>query len=130
MAVDRPTSTPPPPTLPCSRRPSVTAATTSRTPPAGQGVANPIAQILSAALLLRHSLGLHAEAGAVEAAVDAVLAAGLRTRDLKGRYGGGAAAGEGVRIVGTVEMGAAVAEAIAKAAAAAGGKTGGGAQQQ
>lgn len=56
---------------------------------AGQGIANPIAAILSAALLLRHSLGLHREAGAVEAAVSAVLDAGagdarLRPRDLGG----------------------------------------------
>ena len=51
---------------------------------AGKGVANPIAQILSAALLLRFGLGLEAEARAVEEAVDAALAAGLRTGDLKG----------------------------------------------
>ena len=49
---------------------------------AGQGVANPIGAILSAALMLRHSLGMEAEAAAVEAAVDAVLSAGYRTRDL------------------------------------------------
>ena len=49
---------------------------------AGQGIANPVGAILSAALLLRHSLGLEAEAQAVENAVDAVLAAGYRTADL------------------------------------------------
>jgi len=49
---------------------------------AGQGVANPIGTILSAALMLRYSLVMETEAGAVEAAVDAVLAAGHRTRDL------------------------------------------------
>ncbi|MFM7174958.1 MAG: isocitrate/isopropylmalate family dehydrogenase, partial [Caldilinea sp.] len=49
---------------------------------AGKGVANPLATILSAAMLLRHSLGLEAEAQAVEAAVDAVLAAGIRTGDI------------------------------------------------
>ena len=54
---------------------------------AGQGVANPLAAILSAAMLLRHSLALEAEAQAVEAAVSAVLDAGHRTADL-------AAAGE------------------------------------
>jgi len=49
---------------------------------AGQGIANPLATILSCALLLRWSLGLSAEADAVEAAVDAVLAAGYRCRDI------------------------------------------------
>jgi 3-isopropylmalate dehydrogenase len=49
---------------------------------AGKGVANPLATILSTAMLLRHSLGLEAEAQAVEAAVDAVLAAGIRTGDI------------------------------------------------
>ncbi|NLX10890.1 MAG: 3-isopropylmalate dehydrogenase [Chloroflexi bacterium] len=49
---------------------------------AGQGIANPIATILSAALLLRHSLQLEAEAAAVEAAVEAALASGARTADL------------------------------------------------
>jgi 3-isopropylmalate dehydrogenase len=49
---------------------------------AGQGRANPLAAILSAALLLRHSCGLEREATAVESAVGAVLAAGHRTEDL------------------------------------------------
>jgi 3-isopropylmalate dehydrogenase len=49
---------------------------------AGQGIANPLATILSGALLLRWSLNLPAEADAVEAAVDAVLAAGYRCRDI------------------------------------------------
>ena len=49
---------------------------------AGQGIANPIGTILSVALLLRHSLGLHDEADAVERTVDRVLEAGVRTRDL------------------------------------------------
>jgi 3-isopropylmalate dehydrogenase len=49
---------------------------------AGQGIANPLAAILSAAMLLRHSLGLEAEARAVEDAVSAVLDAGHRTADL------------------------------------------------
>jgi 3-isopropylmalate dehydrogenase len=49
---------------------------------AGLGVANPIGAILSAAMLLRHSLGLAAEAEAIEAAVDRTLADGRRTRDL------------------------------------------------
>ncbi len=51
---------------------------------AGTGVANPVGAILSAALLLRHSLGLEAEAAAVEAAVDTVLRDGPHSRDLGG----------------------------------------------
>lgn len=49
---------------------------------AGQGKANPLAAILSAALLLRHSLGLAAEAAAVERAVEATIRAGYRTPDI------------------------------------------------
>lgn len=49
---------------------------------AGQGIANPLATILSVALLLRYSLGLNAEADAVEAAVNAVLDEGARTPDI------------------------------------------------
>ncbi|MBL0164032.1 MAG: 3-isopropylmalate dehydrogenase [Xanthomonadales bacterium] len=52
---------------------------------AGQGIANPIGAILSAALLLRHSLGLEAEARSLEAAVDAVLDSAELTRDLGGK---------------------------------------------
>ena len=51
---------------------------------AGQGIANPLAMILSAALLLRHGLGSEEAAAAVESAVDTALAAGLRTADLGG----------------------------------------------
>ena len=51
---------------------------------AGQGVANPLAMILSAALMLRHGLGREAEAARIESAVDRALDAGLRTRDLGG----------------------------------------------
>jgi 3-isopropylmalate dehydrogenase len=51
---------------------------------AGQGIANPLAMFLSVALLLRHGLGLEAEAAAVESSVDRALADGLRTRDLGG----------------------------------------------
>ena len=54
---------------------------------AGQGIANPLAMCLSVALLLRHGLGLEAEAAAVESAVDRALADGLRTRDLGGEAG-------------------------------------------
>jgi 3-isopropylmalate dehydrogenase len=51
---------------------------------AGTGAANPLAMILSAALMLRHGLGREAEAAAVESAVDRALADGLRTPDLGG----------------------------------------------
>jgi 3-isopropylmalate dehydrogenase len=53
---------------------------------AGRGIANPLGAILSAALLLRHSLNLEQEAAAIERAVDGALSAGLRTADL-GRPG-------------------------------------------
>jgi 3-isopropylmalate dehydrogenase len=58
---------------------------------AGQGIANPLAMFLSAAMLLRHGLGLASEATAVESAVESALAAGLRTPDLGGRDGTAAA---------------------------------------
>ena len=54
---------------------------------AGTGAANPLAMFLSAALMLRHGLGLEAEAAAIESAVERALAAGLRTRDLGGSAG-------------------------------------------
>lgn len=72
---------------------------------AGQGIANPIAQILSAALLLRFSLGLEKEAVAIENAVRKVIEEGLRTGDIY-------TAAEGTRKVGTREMGAAIAAAL------------------
>ncbi len=54
---------------------------------AGRGLANPIAMILSAAMLLRHSLGLTAEADRIEAAVAKALADGIRGGDLGGSAG-------------------------------------------
>jgi 3-isopropylmalate dehydrogenase len=51
---------------------------------AGKNIANPIAQILSAALLLHYSFGLQTEAQAIENAVSKALIAGLRTRDICG----------------------------------------------
>jgi len=51
---------------------------------AGEGVANPLAMLLSVALLLRHGLAWETEAAAVESAVDRALSDGLRTRDLGG----------------------------------------------
>ncbi len=49
---------------------------------AGRGIANPCAAIASAALLLRHSLGLKAEATAVERAIGSAIANGARTADI------------------------------------------------
>ncbi|MCK6580587.1 MAG: 3-isopropylmalate dehydrogenase [Anaerolineae bacterium] len=54
---------------------------------AGQGKANPTGAILSAAMMLRYSLKLEAEAAAVERAVDATLASGARTADIAPRGG-------------------------------------------
>ena len=71
---------------------------------AGQGIANPLAMILSAALMLRHSLALEEEAAAIEQAVDEVLAEGYRTPDIES--GGGAT-------VDTARMGTLVAERLA-----------------
>ena len=71
---------------------------------AGTGQANPLAAILSGALLLRYSLGAEAAAAAVEAAVERVLAAGVRTRDLHT---------PGTTVVTTAQMGDAVAAALA-----------------
>lgn len=70
---------------------------------AGQNKANPLAAILSAAMLLRYSFHLEAEAQAVEDAVKAVLAAGYRTGDI---------ARKGEATVGTTEMGAYVSSFI------------------
>jgi 3-isopropylmalate dehydrogenase len=54
---------------------------------AGQGIANPLAMFLSAALMLRHGLALESEAAAVESAVQRALDGGLRTTDLGGNEG-------------------------------------------
>lgn len=72
---------------------------------AGQGVANPLATILSAAMMLRHGLDRAADASRIEAAVDAVLDQGLRTPDL---YSGA----EDERRVGTDEITEAVIAAL------------------
>ncbi len=63
---------------------------------AGRGVANPIGMALSAAMMLRYSLGLREEADAIERAVDGALAEGYRTPDI---------AADGGDIVGTTQMG-------------------------
>ena len=71
---------------------------------AGQNKANPIATILSAAMMLRYSLNLDKEADAVEAAVQKVLTDGYRTGDIMS---------DGCKLVGTKEMGNLIADAIA-----------------
>jgi 3-isopropylmalate dehydrogenase len=62
---------------------------------AGQGIANPLAMFLSAALMLRHGLSREQEAARIESAVDRALEAGLRTGDL----GGTATTAEATRAV-------------------------------
>ncbi len=69
---------------------------------AGKGIANPTGTILSAAMLLRHSLGLEAEARAIEAAVSAALEAGCHTADLGAK-----------QPLTTAQMGAAIRERLA-----------------
>jgi 3-isopropylmalate dehydrogenase len=61
---------------------------------AGKGIANPVGTILSAAMLLRHSLGLEAEAAVIEKAVDQAITDGCRTADLGGKLGTRAMADE------------------------------------
>lgn len=68
---------------------------------AGKGIANPIATILSAAMLLRYSLDMDKEADSVENAVREVLRDGIRTADIMS---------DGCKLVGTEEMGNAVLE--------------------
>lgn len=70
---------------------------------AGQNKANPIATILSAAMMLRYSLDMDKEADAVEAAVQKVLTDGYRTGDIMA---------DGCKIVGTEEMGDLIAQAV------------------
>ncbi len=71
---------------------------------AGQNMANPIATILSCAMMLRYSLGLVAEADVVERAISSVLEDGYRTYDIMS---------EGMKKVGTVEMGELIASKVA-----------------
>lgn len=72
---------------------------------AGQGIANPLATILSVSMMLRYSFNHIAAADAIEQAVSDVLDQGLRTGDIFSA---------GMRKVGTVEMGDAVVAALAK----------------
>jgi 3-isopropylmalate dehydrogenase len=70
---------------------------------AGKGIANPIAQVLSGALMLRHTFQMNEAAEAIERAVEAALASGMRTADL---------ARSGEAGVSTVEMAEAIIERI------------------
>ncbi|MCF0258316.1 MAG: 3-isopropylmalate dehydrogenase [Erysipelotrichaceae bacterium] len=74
---------------------------------AGQNKVNPIACILSAAMMLRYSFDLEKEASAIEAAVEDVLNQGLRTGDMMS---------EGMQLTGTVEMTDAILNALKKSA--------------
>ena len=65
---------------------------------AGMGLANPCAQVLSAALMLRYSFGMEAEATSIENAVKETIRSGLRTGDIT----------QGESAVGTKEMGDAI----------------------
>ncbi len=70
---------------------------------AGQGVANPLATILSVAMMLRYTLGASEQAQRIETTVARVLDQGLRTRDIES---------SGTRVVGTREMGDAILAAL------------------
>ncbi len=70
---------------------------------AGKGIANPLAQILSGAMMLEYSFGENKAANRIYKAVEKAIADGLRTGDI---------AGPGEKTVGTVEMGDAVAERL------------------
>ena len=70
---------------------------------AGMDIANPIATIVSAAMMLRMSFGLTKEADAIEAAVDKVLTEGYRTADIMS---------DGMKKVGTKEMAKLIAERL------------------
>jgi 3-isopropylmalate dehydrogenase len=72
---------------------------------AGKGVANPIAMIGSFGMALRYSFGLHAAADRLDAAIAGVLAAGLRTADIRGEEGA---------TVSTTEMGDAIVTELAR----------------
>ena len=76
---------------------------------AGQGIANPLGAIASAAMLLRHGLGLEEPAAAIDRAIQVVLMEGYRTRDI---------ADPSHRAIGTREMGERVAERVLEASGA------------
>ena len=88
-----------------AKGPGCSSRCTARRPTSpGTGKANPLATLLSVAMMLRYGLGMHEEAGRLDAAVESALAQGLRTPDL--------AAGKGTREVGTEEMTDAVIAAL------------------
>jgi len=70
---------------------------------AGKDIANPVATILSAAMMLRHSFGCDLEADTIEKAVETVLNSGFRTVDIFEN---------GKKLVGTTEMGDLIVKAI------------------
>jgi 3-isopropylmalate dehydrogenase len=74
---------------------------------AGKDIANPIGAIASAAMLLRHALGLELEAVAVEEAIEGALTRGARTADLAGSAG---------KSLGTRAMAGAIADSVTAAA--------------
>jgi 3-isopropylmalate dehydrogenase len=74
---------------------------------AGKGIANPVGTIMSVAMLLRHSLGLNAEAEAIEKAVSNAIGAGARTPDI---------AAPGAKVLSTRQMGDAVLAELQRAA--------------
>jgi 3-isopropylmalate dehydrogenase len=76
---------------------------------AGQGVANPLAMLLSVEMMLRHSFAMHGAADVLSAAIEGVLADGWRTRDIAD------ATTPADNIVGTAEMGALVNARVAGA---------------
>src|SRR5437016_2582287 len=75
---------------------------------AGRGIANPLGAIASAAMLLRHTARLEDEAADIEAAIDSVLEAGYRTRDI--------ARDSASHAISTSEMGELICDAVAQAA--------------
>jgi 3-isopropylmalate dehydrogenase len=77
---------------------------------AGKDIANPLATILSAAMMLRYSFGLEKEAVAIETAVNNVLDQGFRTGDIASRSN----VNGDEKIVGTKAMGEAVLKALEK----------------
>lgn len=71
---------------------------------AGRNIANPIATILSCAMMLRYSFDMQEESKAIEAAVEAVLHDGIRTADIKDK--------NTTRLVGTIEMGGCIVDKL------------------
>ena len=76
---------------------------------AGKGIANPIATILSAAMMLRYTFDLDKEADAIEAAVKKVLKEGYRTIDIMPQAGEST---DGITQVGTAQMGDLIAQYV------------------